>query len=96
MATEPPISGVGAISAVRATTPSRIRVAGRLCHVTAPVMTPATREPRAHRASSTPAMAVSPSDSAKATVTTSVEPNSPPIAKLISATGTRSRHGIAT
>ena len=59
-------------------------------------MTPATSEPSAHRASSTPAIALSPSESAKATVTTSVEPNRPPNAKLISATGSSSRHGIAT
>ena len=58
------------------------------------MITPASRLPSAHSASSTPVKPLAPCSSENATVVTSAEPKSAPSARATTASGATTRHGM--
>jgi hypothetical protein len=85
--------GIGSSDTASRIAPTRKRRAGDARQAIAPVTAPASSDPSAHAIKITPAKGRTPDSFANATTTTSMPPNTMPIAALAIATGSKTSQG---
>jgi len=85
--------GSGSSESASRLAPTRNRLAGETRQVIAPVTAPATSDPKDQAIKISPAYGSTPASFAKATMLTSMPPNTTPRATQAIAMGSRMRHG---